>query len=74
MPKYKFQFETGHLYDGSTEMVVKDFIAEIEKVTPALAQAIEARGGQLVDELPEAKSKKREAKPVKWTEQEEVSK
>lgn len=74
MPKYKFQFKTGHLYNGSTEIVVKDFIAEIKEVSPSLAAVIEARGGQLVDELPEAKSKKREAKPVKWTEQEEVSK
>ena len=69
MPRYRFQFETGHLYDGtSTEIVVKDFIAEIKKVTPALAQVIEARGGQLIDELP--KAKRRKTKPVKWIEKE----
>lgn len=71
MPRYKFQFKTGHIYYGSTEIVVSDFVAEVEEVSPALATAIKARGGQLIkDELPKAKSKKRKAKPVNWTEKE----
>lgn len=80
MPRYRFQFETGHLYDGPTEIVVKDFTAEIKKVSPSLAAVIEARGGQLVSELlrvgsyPAVTPKKREKKPVKRTKKEEVSK
>lgn len=73
MPRYRFQFETGHIYDGgSIEIEVKDFVAEIKEVSPSLAAVIEARGGQLVDDPP--KAKKRKTKPVKWTEKEEVSK
>lgn len=65
MAKYKFQFKTGHVYDGPTELVVKDFIAEVEgEVNPSLALAIKAQGGQLVPEPPV--KARRKAKPVKW--------
>lgn len=66
MPKYKFQFETGVIYNGSLELKVKDFVAEIEgKVTPALALVIEAHGGQLVKEKPRAKSKRKIKEVIK---------
>ena len=74
MPRYRFQFETGHIYDGgSIEIEVKDFVAEIKEVPPSLAAVIEAKGGQLVDELPRVKSKERKTKSVKRTKKEEVS-
>ena len=69
MAKYKFQFETGCIYDGSTELAVNDFIAEFEgEMNSSLALAIEAQGGQLVADKPPAKSKvkKRKVNPVKW--------
>ena len=72
MAKYKFQFETGNVCDGLTEMKVQSFIGEIadEKVNKSLALTIAAHGGQLVPEEKPAKSetKKREANPVKWSE------
>ncbi len=66
--KYKFQFETGCIYDGSTEVQVRDFIAEFEgKINPSLTLTIEANGGQLIVEEPtNPKAKKRKVKPVKW--------
>lgn len=71
MAKYKFQFETGHIYDGSIEVVVNDFIGEVKgEVNPSLAQTIEAHGGQLVPDKPpleETKAKKRKVNPVKWS-------
>jgi hypothetical protein len=68
MAKYKFQFETGHVYDGSTEIKVKDFIAEIgeDKITPSLQLTIKACGGQLIPEKLKGKAKKRKVKPVQW--------
>ena len=69
MPRYRFQFETGHLYDGSTEIVVRDFVAEIEEISPFLATVIEARGGQLIEDEP-VRAKSRKRKSVKWTEKE----
>jgi hypothetical protein len=69
MSRYKFQFETGHIYDGSIEVGVNDFIGEVEgKVNPSLALTIEAHGGQLVPDKPPAKkseAKKRKVNPVK---------
>ena len=65
MARYKFQFETGHIYDGSIEVAVDDFIGEVKgEVSPSLASTIEAHGGQLI---PEPKAKKRKANPVKWS-------
>lgn len=64
MPKYKFQFQTGHIYDGSIEFEVKNFIAVIDgEISRSLAMVIEAHGGQLIPEKPKAK---RKTKPVKW--------
>ena len=71
MAKYKFQFKTGNVCDGSIELKVKDFIAEFEgEMNPSLALTIEAHGGQLIMEKPpvKPKTKKREANPVKWAE------
>ena len=66
--KYKFQFETGHIYDGSTELAVNDFTAEFKgKINPSLALTIEAHGGQLVPEPTNSKAKKRKVKPAKWS-------
>lgn len=66
--KYRFQFETGHIYDGPIEVVVKDFIGEVEgEVNPSLASTIEAHGGQLVPEPAKPKAKKRKVNPVKWS-------
>ncbi len=66
--KYKFQFETGNIYDGSIEVPVRDFIAEFEgEINPSLALTIKAHGGQLVPEPTNPKAKKRKAKPVKWS-------
>ncbi len=68
MARYKFQFETGHIYDGSTELAVNDFTAEFKgKINPSLVLTIEAHGGQLVPEPTNPKTKKRKAKPVKWS-------
>lgn len=70
MAKYKFQFKTGHIYDGSIEVVVKDFIGEVKgEVNPSLALTIKANGGQLVPEKPPLKPrvKKGKANPVKWS-------
>ncbi|KKK98631.1 hypothetical protein LCGC14_2640810 [marine sediment metagenome] len=68
MAKYKFRFETGHIYDGSIEVVVKDFIGEVEgKVNPSLALTIEAHGGQLMTPGPKkTKAKGRKVNPVEW--------
>lgn len=68
MAKYKFQFETGHIYDGSIEVAVNDFVGEVEgDVSPSLAQTIEGHGGQLMTSEPaKPKAKKRKANPVKW--------
>ena len=64
MAKYKFQFKTGHIYDGSTSLAVNDFIAEVKgEMNSSLALVIEAQGGQLVEE---PKAKKRKVNPVKW--------
>lgn len=64
MAKYKFQFKTGNICDGSMEIQVRDFIAEFEgEMNTSLALTIEAQGGQLV---PEPKTKKRKVNPVKW--------
>lgn len=70
--KYQFQIENGYLAEGSTEIVIKDYITEIEEkdLTPAIKLLIEAHGGQLVDEK---SKKKRKVKPVKWS-KEEVAK
>ena len=60
MDRYKFQFETGNIYDGSIEVQVRNFIAKFKgEMNPSLALTIEAHGGQLV---PEPKAKKRKAK------------
>ncbi len=70
MARYKFQFETGHIYDGSTELAVNDFIAEFKgKMDPSLALTIEAHGGQLVPDKPPAKSKakNRKVNAIKWS-------
>lgn len=71
MARYKFQFETGHIYDGPIEVVVNDFIGEVKgEVNPSLVQTIEAHGGQLIPEkLPVQKpeAKKRKVNPVKWS-------
>ena len=69
MAKYKFQFETGHIYDGSVEVVVKDFIGEVEgDASPSLASTIEAQGGQLMTPEPaKPKAKKRKVNPVEWS-------
>lgn len=68
MAIYKFQFETGNIYDGSIEVQVRNFIAEFEgEMKPSLALTIEANGGQLVPEPTNTKAKKRKAKPVKWS-------
>lgn len=70
MAKYKFQFKTGNVCDGSIEMKVVDFIGQIadEKMNPSLALTIQAHGGQLVKDDPKAKPKaKRKIAPaVKW--------
>lgn len=67
MARYKFQFETGTIYDGSMEVKVRDFIAEFKgEMNPSLASTIEANGGQLVPEPTNSKAKKRKAKSVKW--------
>lgn len=69
MAKYKFQFETGNIYDGPIELKVRDFVAEVKgKVNSSLASIIEAHGGQLVPEPTNPKAKKRKAKPIKWNE------
>jgi len=73
MPKYRFQFETGHLYDGSVELEIKDFIAEIEgKINSSLAMTIKAHGGQPVPDEPKPKKTKakRKAKVTKWSDKE----
>lgn len=64
--RYRFQFETGHLYDGSTEITINNFIGEVEgEINKSLAQTIEAHGGVLVEDIEnEPKPKKRKAKPV----------
>jgi hypothetical protein len=71
MAKYKFQFKTGHIYDGSIEVVVNDFIGEVKgEVNPSLALIIEANGGQLVPEKPlvkKSEAKKRKVNPVNWS-------
>jgi hypothetical protein len=71
MAKYKFQFETGHIYDGSIEVVVNDFTGEVKgEVSPSLVLTIEANGGRLVRDQQAAKkpeAKKRKANPVKWS-------
>jgi hypothetical protein len=69
MAKYKFQFETGHLYDGGADLEVKDFVAEVEDDQIAFfTSIIEAHGGQLVPEKSKAKSRaKKKVNPVKWT-------
>lgn len=68
MARYKFQFETGNICDGSIEVQVRNFVAEFEgKMNSSLALTIEAHGGQLVPEPTNPKTKKRKAKPVKWS-------
>lgn len=65
--KYKFQFKMGHIYDGSIEVAVNDFIGEVKgKINPSLAQTIEAHGGQLIVEEPEVKKRKRKVNPINW--------
>lgn len=72
MARYKFQFETGNIFDGSIELEIRDFIAEFDgEMNPSLALTIEANGGQLIPEDPvKPKTKKREKKPVKWADKE----
>jgi len=69
MAKYKFQFKTGHIYDGSIEVAVNDFVGEVKgEISPSLAQTIEANGGQLMTSEPtKTKGKKRKVVPVKWS-------
>ncbi len=68
MAKYKFQFETGNIYDGSIEVQVRNFIAEFKgEMNSSLASTIEAHGGQLVPEPTNPNAKKRKAKPIKWS-------
>ncbi len=55
--RYKFQIENGSIYDGSLEIVIKDYVAEIENITPATQLVINAHGGQLMTEK-KSKSKK----------------
>jgi len=72
MAKYKFQFKTGHIYDGSIEVAVNDFVGEVKgAISPSLAQTIEANGGQLMTSEPtKTKAKKRKVAPVKWSAEE----
>lgn len=70
MAKYRFQFKTGHIYDGSIEVVVNGFVGEVAgEVSPSLAQTIKAHGGQLMTPEPAAKpeAKKRKVNPVNWS-------
>ncbi|KKN26461.1 hypothetical protein LCGC14_0874330 [marine sediment metagenome] len=73
--KYRFQFETGHIYDGPIEVVVKDFIGEVEgEVNLSLASTIEAHGGQLMTpDPPKTKAKGRKVNPVEWPADEAAS-
>jgi hypothetical protein len=67
--KYKFQIENGSIYDGNFEIIIKDYIAEIDNPTEAMKIVIEAHGGQL--EVEEKPKKKRKVKSVKWEEKED---
>ena len=69
MAKYKFQFKTGHIYDGPIEVAVNDFIGEVEgDASPSLALTIKAHGGQLMTPDPtKPKAKKRKVNPVEWS-------
>lgn len=76
--QYKFQMENGSIYDGNYEIIIRDYIAEIDDITPAIKLVIEAHGGLLVEEKVEhvsqlvesQKLKKRKVKPVKWQKKE----
>ncbi len=69
MAKYKFQFKTGHIFDGPIEVAVNDFIGEVKgEVNPSLALTIKAHGGQLMTPEPaKPKAKKRKVNPVEWS-------
>jgi hypothetical protein len=66
--KYQFQIENGYIAEGSVDIIIKNYTAEIEEddLTPATKLLIEAHGGQLIEEKPKGK---RKAKPVKWQEE-----
>ena len=69
MAKYKFQFKTGHIFDGPIEVAVNDFIGEVKgEVNPSLALTIKAHGGQLMTPGPKkTKAEKRKVNPVEWS-------
>jgi len=77
--KYKFQIENGHIFDGSFEITIDNYIAEIEEtdITSAVLLVIEAHGGQEITKRPKpitTGKTKRKTKPVKWSDEEAVEK
>jgi hypothetical protein len=62
--KYQFQIENGYIAEGSVDIAIKNYIAEIEEddLAPAIKLLIEAHGGQLIEEK---SKKKRKVKPAK---------